>query len=254
MSELYEEALRNMASWFDVLSRQLSAPARVKLNGSYTFRFAEKNVHVAIILKLARVITGLQAIFHLNRLGLVQEQAAIQRVADELTEDVSFLTFSVIFNDPTEVHSRFLEAFFQEEFEEGKTAIESTQKRLMIPRKKIHAYINKDRRAGDDPSCGREVSRTISKIYSGYVHAAAPHIMELYFGNPPRFHLEGAWSSPLYKDHVDDMLNYFYRAILAVSFSAKAFGNEDLFQAVFLYSKNFAKRSGGADHLTPYKT
>lgn len=254
MSELYEEALNNMTGWFDILSRQLGAPARVTVNGGCTYRFQEQNVYVAIILKLVRVITGLQAIFHLNRLGLLQEQAVLQRVADELTEDISFLSNSVIFNDFTEVHSRFLEAFFEEEFEEGKTAVESAQKRPMIPRKKIQSYINKNRDSGGDPYSGKEVSRTISKGYSGYVHAAAPHVMELYFGNPPGFHLAGSQSSPLYEDHVDDMLNYFYRGILAVAFSAKAFGNEDVFQEVFVYSKNFAKRSGRANHLTPYTT
>jgi len=252
MSELYQEALNNIAHWFELLSKQMETPARVSINGSHTYRFKNKNVHVAIILKLARVITGLQAIHHLNKLGLVQEQAALQRIADELTEDILFLSYSVIFDDFTEIHSRFLDAFFEEEMEEGKTAVESLQKRPMVPRKKIQAYINKDRGAGDNSNSGREVSRTISKGYSGYVHAAAPHVMELYFGNPPKFHLCGAQSSPLYKDHVDDLLNYFYRAVLAVAFSAKAFGNEDIFQTIFNYSKSFAQRSGREGDLTPY--
>ncbi|MCU7853421.1 MAG: hypothetical protein KZQ80_14555 [Candidatus Thiodiazotropha sp. (ex Monitilora ramsayi)] len=254
MSELYDEALRMMLDSFNRLAEKLDLPEKIAINGGYTYRYKSKSIYVAMVLKLARVITGLQAIFHLNRLGLVQEQAAIQRIEDELTEDITFLSLSIIFNDSTEMHDRYLSAFFEEEFEGGKTAIESEQKRPMIPRKKIHAYINKDRGTGGDQGTGKEVSRTISKTYSGYVHAASPHIMELYYGSPPKFNLSGAWQSPLYEDHIDDMLNYFYRGILAFAFTAKAFGDDKLFSNIFSYSKEFAKKSGRAEHLTPYET
>lgn len=252
MIELYEEALKKMLTSFARLAEQLDLPELVTINGGYTYRYKNKSVHVALVLKLARVITGLQAIFQLNRLGLVQEQAALQRIEDELTEDISFLSFSIIFDDTTEMHTRYLEAFFEEEIEDGKTAIESAQRRPMIPRKKIQAYITKDRGTEENQGSNKEASRTLSKAYSGYVHAAAPHIMELYYGNPPEFHLTNALQSPLYEDHVEDMLNYFYRGILAFAFTSKAFGNEKLFTDIFEYSKEFARKSGSAEHLTPY--
>jgi hypothetical protein len=76
--------------------------------------------------------------------------------------------------------------------------------------------------------------------------------MELYYGSPPRFHLGGgAHSSPLYQDHVDDMLNYFYRGILSFAFAAKAFGDESLFKDFLGYSKAFARESGRENHLIP---
>jgi hypothetical protein len=85
-----------------------------------------------------------------------------------------------------------------------------------------------------------------------YVHAAAPHLMELYYGSPPGFQLDaGAHSSPLYQGHVDDLLNYFYRGVLSFAFAAKAFGNESLIKAIFDYSKAFAKESGRENHLIP---
>ena len=37
-----------------------------------------------------------------------------------------------------------------------------------------------------DPSRGIGVARTVSKAYSGYVHAASPQIMDMYDGDPPR--------------------------------------------------------------------
>ena len=254
MNELYNEAINLMAKSFLILEKMIDPPDFITIDGLYTYRYKNETIHVAILLKLARTITGLKAIFHLNDLGLLQEQAAIQRIADELGEDISFLTQAVIFDDTTDLHTKFLEAFFEEEFEEGKTAMESTQKRPMIPRKKIQSYINKDRSTGKVQSSEKEASRTISKGYSGYVHAAAPQVMELYFGKPPKFHLNGCVTSPLYQDHVDDMLNYFYRGIISAALSARAFGNEHLFQEVFKYSKEFARKSGNESHLTPYTT
>jgi hypothetical protein len=137
MRELYKEALEHMTGSFDVLAGQLGAPSKITIDGQYAYRYKDKNVYVAILLKLARIITGLQAIYSLNKLGLIQEQAALQRILDELSEDISYLSFAVIFDDFTERHTTFLNAFFEEEFEEGKTAVESSQKRPMVLRKHI---------------------------------------------------------------------------------------------------------------------
>ena len=254
MIKLYEEALNKMIGAFNVMALHVGEPERVTIDGGYAYRYKEQTIYVAIFLKLARVVTSLQAIHQLNSSGLIQEQAVIQRVADELTEDITFLTFSIIFDDETELHSRYLEAFFEEEIEEGKSAIESPQNRPMIPRKKIRSYINKDRGTGEGQGRGNKVSRTISKTYSGYVHAAAPQIMELFYGNPPKAILIGGYNSPLYQDHVDDMINYFYRALIAFSYGAKSFGNEKLFSIIYEYTKDFARKSGRAQHLTPYGT
>lgn len=251
MKDIYDIALKNMNNSFEILAGHLDAPEKVKFSNGYVYRYKSQDIYAAILLKLARTITGLHAIHTLNEAGLLQEQAAIQRILDELSEDVLFLCNSIIFNDRTEKHDEFLRAFFQEEFDEGRNALESKQKRPMVLRKHIHSYINKDIGQGD-AARGKEASRTLSKGYSGYIHAAAPHVMELYYGSPPRFHLGGgAHSSPLYQDHVDDMLNYFYRGILSFAFAAKAFGDESLFKDFLGYSKAFARESGRENHLIP---
>lgn len=73
--------------------------------------------------------------------------------------------------------------------------------------------------------------------------------MEQYFGNPPRFQLSGGTNSPFYKDHVEDLLNYYYRSIISFAYAAKAFGEERLFKRVFEYSKEFAAASGRESDL-----
>jgi hypothetical protein len=142
-----------------------------------------------------------------------------------------------------------LDAFYEEEFDNPESAVESRQERPMIPRKKIRAFVSKDRGTGYAQSSTVEVTRTVSKTYSGYVHGASPQLMELYFGSPPRFNLWGGPESPFQQDHTDDLLNYYYRSILSFAFAAKAFGEETLFAEIRDYAGEFAVSSGRADHL-----
>jgi hypothetical protein len=199
-------------------------------------------VYQALVQKLARLVSSLHATRLLMTHGFVQEQAALQRVLDELQEDVTFLACGVIFNKWTSLHDDYLAAFFEEEFD-AETAIDSTQKRPMIPRKKIRAWIA-SMDGGLDQSRGVELTRTISKAYSGYVHAASPHIMDMYGGNPPAFHMHGMLGTPRHVEHRADLWNYFYRAIIAFGFAAKAFGDDGLFATIRDFADEFVRISG----------
>src|ERR1700723_2890110 len=77
--------------------------------------------------------------------------------------------------------------FFKEELDVPSSAIRSTQKRPMVRREKIVAYLARIKGAGFNPSQNVEVNRTVNKIYGGYVHGASPHLMEMYYGSPPLF-------------------------------------------------------------------
>jgi hypothetical protein len=170
-------------------------------------------------------------------------------VLDEIQEDITFLCFGVILGGLTPLHEKYLAAFYEEEFDAA-TGKPGAQDRPMIPRKKIRAYIANMEGAALDPSRGVEVTRQVSKTYSGYVHAASPQIMDMYGGDPPRFHLEGMRDTPLHDDHREDLWNYFYRGILVFAFSAKAFGLNELFSSVSTFVDNFARKAGhdyGAD-------
>ena len=100
----------------------------------------------------------------------------------------------------------------------------SRQKRPMIPRKKIQSYLAKIEGSDLDSSTHQEVTRTISKAYSGFVHGASPHIMDIYGGNPPHFHTNGMLGTPRMIEHSDDLWNYVYRSYLSHIAVAKALG------------------------------
>ena len=244
MDKLYLQTLRSMESTLDGLAKRVPPPQRVPILDSFDFRYAEKSIYQAVVQKLACVISGLHAARILLEHGFLQEQGALQRTLDELYEDVAFLAYAAISNEITDLHHKYLEAFYEEEFDKPDDPISSTQKRYMPPRDKIRAYIARIEGGFSDPSSGVAVTRTISKAYSGYVHGASPHIMEMYGGNPPRFHVAGMLGTPRYSEHQHDLWNYFYRGICAFGFATKAFGDEALFSSIQNFRDEFARRSG----------
>jgi len=249
MDDLYLQTLCHMESTLSDLENRVPEPQRVPMGDSFAFRYIEKSIHQAIVQKLARLISTLHSARILLECGFIQEQAALQRMLDEFMEDITFLSYAAISNDMTELHRAYLDAFYEEEFDKPEDSIGSTQKRPMVKRQRIRAYLAKLEDNALDPSSWVAVTRTISKAYSGYVHGASPHIMEMYGGNPPKFHVSGMAGTPRFAEHRDDLWNYFYRGICAFGFSAKAFGDDVLFSSIQHYRDEFAERSGKADYV-----
>jgi hypothetical protein len=243
VDQLFDQALAHMERTVHVLARRVPPPQEVPCKDGFFFRHTEKSVHQALVQKLARMVSTLHAARLLMEHGFVQEQASLQRMLDEIQEDIHFLGLGVIFGKWSDLHQKYLDAFFEEEFD-AETATESTQKRPMIPRSRIRAWIANAEAAALDPSTGINLSRTISKTYSGYVHAASPHIMDMYGGNPPHFHMRGLAGTPRQFEHRADLWNLFYRGILAFGTCAKAFGDDLLFENIRQFADAFAKQSG----------
>lgn len=240
---LYGTALKHMSSTVHELASLVTQPKTVPFADSFVYRYLDKTPRQAIVQKLARYVTTLHAAVVLFEQGFVQEQAALQRMLDEIQEDITFLAFGLILEDLTPLHEKYLAAFYQEEFDPT-TGRPGDQDRPMTPRKKIRAYIARMEGEAENPSRGVEVSRQVSKTYSGYVHAASPQIMDMYGGSPPRFYVEGMKGTPRHDEHREDLWNYFYRGILAFSFSAKAFGADVLFERISSFADSFAKEAG----------
>ena len=239
---LFEHVLDRMDETLLCLASAVPKPKRVPFLDSFVYRYAEKNIHQAIVQKLACCISSLRAALLLMDHGYVREQAALQRVLDELEEDITFLAFGVINSDITDLHSKYLDAFYEEEFDPANGKHIATGRRTNPRRKEVQAYLAKI--YGDDPHGGSQVIRTISKTYSGFVHAASPHTMDLYIGDPPRFHTSGVAGTYRHDEHREDLWNNFYRGILAFTYAAKAFGDEALFANIRKFSVQFADANG----------
>lgn len=222
-------------------------PVFERMSFGMAFRYREKDIYQAIIQKLARVQSAVRAAYVLLKNGYCQEQAILHRVIDETNEDIIFLVLAVTNDSITDLHKRYLEAFWEEEIDESGTMINSKQNRPMIPRKKIRAYIAKIEGNILDPSRNIELSRTLSKAYSGFVHGASPQIMDMYGGSPPHFHTKGLRGTPRMQEYTDDLWNYMYRSFLSHILVAKAFGAEEHIKFLNEYKLRF--ENDARDHF-----
>jgi hypothetical protein len=233
--------LKVLEDAFRLLERRVPQPTPQPWNDSFVFRCAERSIHQAIVQKLARTISGLYAIQALLEKGLFQEQGVIQRTVDEFQEDVTFLSLGVIHGEITDLHQKYLDYFYAEEFSDPEDLIKSHQSRGMVGRDKIRAYINRD--LGADSSRANVAGKVITKAYSGFVHAASPHIMDMYGGVPPRFDVKGEYKLQRMDEHADDAFNYFYRALHSTAFAVKAFGEDAMFEAIYAWIRDFDART-----------
>ena len=111
-SHFYDQALTHMERTVNQLASRVPTPQRIPFKDSFVFRYVEKTVHQALVQKLARLVSGLHSARLLMEGGFFQEQAALQRMLDEITEDIEFLSSSVIFGESTSLHATYLNAFF----------------------------------------------------------------------------------------------------------------------------------------------
>lgn len=228
--QFFKPTIEVLERGFRLLERRVPPPIRKAWNGGFVFRYAERTVHQAIVQKLARTISGLHAVELLLAHGLFQEQGIVQRALDEIGTDIVFLSLGVINSELTQRHKEYLDYFYAEEFNDPSDIMGSHSSRGMVSREKINSYIN--RALGSNASRANIANRLITKAYSGFVHAASPHIMDMYGGIPPRFDVSGESRSLRSGVHADDALNYFLRALFSMAFAAKAFGDEQLFSEI----------------------
>ena len=241
---MFHDLLSVMDAAFRRLEAQVPPPQPVPWRNAFVLRYAEKTIEQALVQKLARVISGLRAVDILLYHGHVQEQGVLHRTLDELNEDIFFLAAARTNDTVTELHQRYLDSFWAEEFDVPEDPVASTQKRDTPQRKKIRAYITRILGEGLNPSRQADLGETIGKTYSGFVHGASPHIMDMCGGYPPSFHLSGMRGTVRINEYADDAWNYFYRSFLSVIVVAKAFGDESLVQALVKEKLEFEAKSG----------
>ena len=245
MDDDFDKMFELMAQTFEDFEAAIpEKPKAVSKHGGFVYRFEERGIYQAIIQKLARAQSATRAARVLHDHGYVQEQAVLHRVIDETNEDILFLVYAVTNDTITELHERYLKAFWQEEFDDHGDPLSSEQKRDMVPRQRIRAYIAQIEGVALDRSRGIELSRTISKAYSGFVHGASPHIMDMYAGDPPHFHYKGMLGTPRMTEFKDDLWNYMYRTFLSHIFVGKAIGAEEHVRILTEYKTLFERRAG----------
>jgi hypothetical protein len=89
--------------------------------------------------------------------------------------------------------------------------------------KKIHAAISRIPEQELNPSDNQELHRTVSQVYSDYIHAASTQAMDMYGGNPSRFNVSGMLDTPRIPEFTENAWDYFYRRLMAIMMVALTF-------------------------------
>lgn len=235
MLRLYKEMALVLEKAFRELESLVPPPVYVSRGSYQVFRFESQSIEAAVLQKCARLVSGLNASLVLIETGYVQEMGTLFRTLDEFNEDILFLCQAIQTGELTGLHKEYLCAFYQEEFDIPDNPFLSTQNRPTIPRKKIHAAISRIPEQEINPSDAQELHRTLSRGYSGYVHAASPHVMDMYGGNPPRFHVSGMLDTPRIQEFMRNTWDYFYRGLLSIMMVVFSFKQEELLRQLYSF-------------------
>ncbi len=244
MPFLQAEAVTVIENAFRRLERAIAPPQRVPHRHSFVFRYANKGIHEALIQKLVRNISGLNAVAILLSTGYVQEAGVLFRTLDEVQEDIFFLATADTSESKTERHQKYLDAFYAESVFSRPEGSLDIPKPNLVPRKKIRAHTFNVLGAGVNVSQALGASESLGTAYSGYVHAASENIMNMYGGCPPHFHLSGMLGTPRIESCANDAENYVCRGLMATVVVAKAFGDRSLVETLYEFLGQYDAANG----------
>lgn len=214
------------------------------------FRHETLTESLACYLKGIKSISTLKACLILLKSGHTQEIGALCRMVDDFCNEIFFLlTPQGEDGSFSKDQIQFLESFFQEELDQPGDPLASTQKRATVQVKKIHATCAKLVGPELNLSDAQELLRTRQQALSGYVHGAYPHIMEMYGGDPPHFHMSGMLGSPRIDEWRQQLVGYVYRVSMASVFVARKLGLEEIEKRLRLFLNEFEVATGTAPNL-----
>jgi hypothetical protein len=221
-----ENTLSHLGCLYHEMANEIQAPIFVDVGGYKAWRYQNLSESLACYLKGVKVVSSLNASMVLLRTGYTQEIGALCRMIDDYCNEISFLLLPSDGENFSNDQIQFLNDFFQEELDKPKDPLGSTQKRVNVPVRKIHANFGKIAKSEINPSDTQELLRTIHRGFSGYVHGAYPHIMEMFGGTEP--HLNGMLGTPRVDEWRGQVSGYVYRALVTSVLVARKLGLNDI--------------------------
>jgi hypothetical protein len=236
---ILDGALARLTEVVDALGADFPPPKLLQYKHVVADRHqdAELSNGLFCFLKAVKICSTLNAAVLLVSKGFAQEAYALCRVAEDQADDIHFLLLPRGKEALSELQERVLAEFFQEEFEDPTEPVRTSQDRDRVSRKKIRAAVNSD--AGvDDPSTANAISQMFYRAFSGYVHGAYVHIMELHSDETPGRYLMRGTPRKI-TEAAEFLPNHVFRAMLAVESLAKVSGRADLLPRINVLRKKF---------------
>lgn len=229
---------------FQKIELDAPKPQAVNVGARKALRYKSETFEVAILQKLARYISGLNASLLLLSHGYTQEVGVLFRTLDEFYEDILFLCIPLNGGEQSKLHEEYLKDFYQEEFDNPDNVVLSSQIRKTIPRKNIHAALAKRLNNSLNPSDSKKNSRSISQAYSGYVHGTSVHIVDMINASDLKYLLHGMPGTHRQNEFIFNYWDYAYRGILVMMHVSHTFGHNEIYKECLEFRNNFEKATG----------
>ena len=241
--DFLKNVAKTLGRFYTTLERSPWIEAPQWLESRKQYRHEKKHARLFVYLKGVRWVSLLNASLVLLESGYVHEIGILCRCMDESFEDMLFFIESHGSDgELTDKQKKVLEDFFQEEFEDPSAPILSTAKRDRVRRKQIRADIARFPENPINPHDSAQISKTIYSTFSGYVHGAYPHIMDLCSNNPPRYHMTGMLVTQRIQEWEKRLIGYAYNCVLGAWHAAEQLGDESVVQEALLLREEMEMR------------
>ena len=182
-----ELAFQDILEHFDKTVEELlslrSGTEEIKLGNVVVHKLGERDSRNALILKLTMLVSNLRAGRLLIDHGFTYEWAMVRRLLYETIEDVMFLLAEGRADSESDLHERYLAAFYAEDLDERGRL---NEKGVRAPsRQEIRSFLEAveeervEGRAQDAGSLGMPL-KALYRFGSGHMHGRAVSIMRLY--------------------------------------------------------------------------
>jgi hypothetical protein len=198
-----------------VLFVDFAGPVRIESDGQAIrrLRFVQEDWVQLVVVKAARVISGLNALRVLLDAGYILEAGVIIRTIDDFLDEITFLVEGTQRSEATADQKRFVEDFFAERVDPADPG-ERAQGVDRSKRRQIRAA--KARLISpDNPDRLRKLSATIDFAWDGYVHGAYHQGMDLLAtaGRHPSFRTRGVDDDRVLASYREHLLRYTHMAL-----------------------------------------
>jgi hypothetical protein len=126
----------------------------------------------------------------------------------------------------------FLDNFYDEVIEDRSDVVGSLlKKRRPVGRRQVREATERlDRKLFTDLPFepDTDLSRALGTLFNSFVHAGSPQIMEMYAGNPPRYHVHGMLGTPHMASHQEMFRQQLISTCFCFAFGARALERADV--------------------------
>jgi hypothetical protein len=232
--EILSEAVLALDNCVQALATSVPAPQCVHVSGNLAFRHVQQDRNDLLLsfLKLVKIASHHNAALVLLQAGYVHEVYALAQMIDEACEDIIFMISPL--GDAGQLNKDrrwFINEFYQEEFSVS-NLVNSQHRRDRGLRDAIRATTNRPLGGGIDGFDPYHLTK-LEGMFSGLVHGAYIHLMELYDG--ARFHTTGLLGAPSIEECADNQVNHVFRSLLAIELVGRRAARPDVvYQALDL--------------------